>query len=153
MARNPVLSVACAVLLGAGALIFTSSAQADEIAQRKVAMQNNGESAKTLAAIFKGEVAFDGKAVAFAGYTIANDFLAARSLFPEGSMSDASRAKPEIWQDMAGFTAALDKAEAAAKAVAASGEANDETAFKAAFGQLGGACKNCHDKYRAPRNG
>ncbi|MDP2621191.1 MAG: cytochrome c [Hyphomicrobiales bacterium] len=152
MTRNPVISVTCAVLLGGSALVFSAGVHADEIAQRKVAMQNNNNAAKTLTAMFKGETAFDGKAVAFAGYTIANDFAAARTLFPEGSVRDDSRAKPEIWQDMEGFIAALENADAAAKAVAATGEANDEAAFKEAFGGLGKACGDCHEKFRAPRN-
>jgi cytochrome c556 len=153
MIRHTVLSVTCAVLLGAGALALASGVQADEIAQRKVAMQNNGKAAKELAGMFKGEMAFDGKAVAAAGYTIANDFAAVRTLFPKGSTSMESRAKPEIWSDMAGFEAALNKADDAAKAVAAAGEANDEAAFKAAFGTLGKACGGCHEKFRAPKKG
>jgi cytochrome c556 len=138
-------------LLGFGALVFASGAHADEVAQRKAAMQSNGNATNTLAAIFKGETTFDGKAVTFADYSIANNFTAAATLFPEGSMGDDSRAKPEIWQDMTGFVAALEKTDAAAKAVAAAGEADDEAAFKGAFGELGGACKDCHDNFRAPK--
>lgn len=151
MARNTVLPIACAVLLGAGAIAFAGGVQADEIAQRKVAMQNNGDAMKTLAGIFKGEMAFEVKAVTHAGYTIANNLTAAETLFPEGTTGEDSRAKPEIWQDMSGFVAALEKAEAAAQNVAAAGEANDEAQFKAAMGELGGACKGCHDDFRAPK--
>jgi cytochrome c556 len=66
-------------------------------------------------------------------------------------MGDNSRAKPEIWQDMDGFMAALEQADAAAKKVAATGEANDEAAFKMALGELGNACDACHEKFRAPK--
>jgi len=152
MAKSLVLSAARAALLGTCTLLFVTEASADVIAQRKVAMQNNNEAVKVLAAMTKGETAFDGKAVAFAGYTIANDFLAARELFPEGSTGENSRAKPEIWQDMSGFVADLEKAEAASQAVAAAGEANDEAAFKVAMGELGNACGACHEKFRVPRN-
>lgn len=156
MVRTTVLSITCAILLGASASVFATGADADEIAQRKVAMRNNNNEAKVLVAMFKGEAAFDGKEVAFAAYSIANDFMALRNLVPEdstgvSSMGDKSRAKPEIWQDMAGFTAALDRALAAARAVAAAGEDNDEAAFKVAFGGLGKACGDCHDKFRTPK--
>ena len=151
MARSSVLSVACAVLMGVGALAFAPIAQADEIAQRKVAMQSVSGSAKVLFGTAKGEMAFDGKAIAAAAYTVANNLAAARTLFPAGSTAENSRAKAEIWQDMAGFTAALDKSSAAAIAVAAAGAANDEAAFKAAIGGVGQGCKGCHDKFRAPK--
>jgi cytochrome c556 len=52
---------------------------------------------------------------------------------------------------MAGFIAALENADVAAKAVAATGEANDEGAFKVALGKLGNACDACHEKFRAPK--
>jgi cytochrome c556 len=154
MAKTTVLSFTCAILLGVGA--FVSVAQADVIAQRKVVMKGNNDTAKILVSILKGETTFDGRTVAIAGYSIANDFIALRSLVPQGStgvssMGDNSRAKPEIWQDMDGFMAALEQADAAAKKVAATGEANDEAAFKMALGELGNACDACHEKFRAPK--
>jgi len=154
MTRNPVASAAWAVLLTAG--VFISVAQADVIAQRKVVMKGNNDTAEILVSILKGETPFDGRTVAVAAYSIANDFAALRTLVPEGStgvssLGDESRAKPEIWQDMAGFIAALENADVAAKAVAATGEANDEGAFKVALGKLGNACDACHEKFRAPK--
>jgi len=147
-----VLPTIFAVALSVGAWPFVAAAQADEIAQRQAAMKNNGEATKTLAAFVKGEAAFDGKTVAHAGYTIANNLVAFGTLLPEGSTGENTRAKPEIWQDMEGFMAAAEEASAAAKAVAAAGEANDEAAFKVAMGELGNACGACHEKFRVPRN-
>ena len=58
-------------------------------------------------------------------------------------------AKPEIWQntpDVAAKLAAFQKAAAAFNSTAAG---NDVDAIKTSFGQLGQACKACHDKYRS----
>lgn len=69
--------------------------------------------------------------------------------YPHGSHTGATtRAKPEIWQNHAEFqqlmTAMVEKASALAE-VAKEG---NEDKSKAAFGELGGACRACHDKYR-----
>jgi cytochrome c556 len=73
--------------------------------------------------------------------------------FPKGSGPEAgvkTGAKPEIWSDSAGFAAAVQKLQgetAKLQQVAAGG---DITAIKAQAAATGGACKNCHDKFRVP---
>jgi cytochrome c556 len=73
--------------------------------------------------------------------------------FPKGSGPEAgvkTGAKPEIWSDSAGFAAAVQKLQgetAKLQQVAAGG---DIDAIKAQAGATGGACKNCHDKFRVP---
>jgi cytochrome c556 len=58
-------------------------------------------------------------------------------------------AKPEIWQntqDVAAKLAAFQKAAAGFNSTAAGSDVN---AIKTSFGDLGKACKACHDKYRS----
>lgn len=63
---------------------------------------------------------------------------------------EGSRAKAEIWTDMAGFMAEQEKLAAATTALAAvAGDGLD--AMKAAFGPVGASCGSCHETYRAPR--
>lgn len=151
-ARLTRCAVSLLCLFAAGALPGNGTARAGEVAQRQVAMESNGDAMKLLGVTFKGEIAFDGKAVAAAGYTIANNLIASRGLFPEGSAGEDSRAKPDIWQDMEGFLADLDKSVAAATRVAATAEAGDADAFKTVFADLGRTCKGCHDDFRKPKN-
>ena len=63
---------------------------------------------------------------------------------------EGSRAKPEIWTDMAGFEAEQVKLATATAAFAAvAGDGLD--AMKAGFGPVGQSCSSCHESYRAPR--
>ncbi len=67
------------------------------------------------------------------------------------SSVEGSRAKPEIWTDMAGLEQDMaDLANASTALAAVAGDGLD--ALKAAFGPVGKACGDCHDAYRAPRN-
>ena len=71
--------------------------------------------------------------------------------FPAGTGPDAgkTRALPAIWQNPNDFAAKLRNLQAAAKAFDAASRTNDVAAMNARFAELGGACKACHDKYRA----
>lgn len=71
--------------------------------------------------------------------------------FPAGTGPDVGKtdAKPDIWQNAQDFAAKLSAFQKAAQlfnAVAATGDIN---AAKARYADLGGACKACHEKYRA----
>lgn len=131
--------------------LFAASAAADEIAQRKVAMDDISDAMKVLVSMVNKEQPFNGENTAKAGYTVLNNLTAAATLFPEGSMGENSRAKPEIWQDMERFAGNLDKAKQAAQRVAKTGAANDEAAFPRAVIQLGETCKTCHEHFRRPK--
>jgi cytochrome c556 len=72
--------------------------------------------------------------------------------FPAGTGPNVAktRAKPEIWQDPKDFTAKLHNFQIAANAFNTAAAGGDVNAMKMRFADLGGACKACHDKYRAP---
>ena len=71
--------------------------------------------------------------------------------FPKGSGPELGKtgAKPEIWQDPKDFAAKVHNFQVAAQAFNKAAAGNDLNATKARFADLGGACKACHDKYRA----
>ena len=94
-------------------------------------------------------------AIQAAAASIAANAEKSGSWFPPGTGPDVgkTRAKAEIWQkpeDFAAKDAAFLKAAQAFKAAADSG---DVTAIKTQAGELGKACKACHDPYRAPEGG
>jgi cytochrome c556 len=72
--------------------------------------------------------------------------------FPKGSGPEAgkTRALPEIWSKPAEFAAAQKMFADRAPAVTAAVKARDGDALVKAFREVGGACKNCHDNFRAP---
>ena len=71
--------------------------------------------------------------------------------FPAGTGPDVgkTRAKPDIWQNSQDFAAKLRNFQAAAHAFNSAASGSDSGAINAAFSQLGGTCKACHDTYRA----
>jgi cytochrome c556 len=72
--------------------------------------------------------------------------------FPKGSGPEAgkTRALPEIWSKPAEFAAAQKMLADRAPALLAAAKTKDVEAVMAAFKQVGGACKNCHDNFRSP---
>ena len=76
---------------------------------------------------------------------------AASTWFPAGTGPDVGKtgAKPEIWQDPKDFTAKLHNFQVAAQAFKVASSGSDVSAINGKFGELGQACKACHDKYRA----
>lgn len=74
--------------------------------------------------------------------------------FPEGSGPEAgrTRAKAEIWSDPETFRQRAQAFEAEAANFSRVAQTNDVPAIRAAQGNLGNACKNCHDRFRAPEH-
>lgn len=75
--------------------------------------------------------------------------------FPEGSGPESgreTRAKSEIWSDAATFRERGEAFQAASARFAQIAGSGDVAAIRAAVGDLGQTCKNCHDRFRAPED-
>jgi cytochrome c556 len=83
---------------------------------------------------------------------LANGVSEIKTLFPEGSDVEGSDALAVIWQEPEAFDAAIAKAVAATNAFVKATESGDKATVAAAFREVGGACKGCHDKFRAPQD-
>jgi cytochrome c556 len=73
------------------------------------------------------------------------------SWFPRGTGPDSginTDARPEVWTDAAGFTAAQDTFIHEANKWNRLGSSADAAAWKEAATSLGQSCRDCHDKYR-----
>lgn len=114
-----VAATAAALALGA---VSGINAQEDVIAERQQTMKDMGTALK----------AGDAAAVAPLAAKL-------KMLFPEGSTSADSAAKPLIWEEWDEFVGLFDKLEAASMA----GEGPRD---------LGGTCKTCHDKFREKKS-
>jgi cytochrome c556 len=69
--------------------------------------------------------------------------------FPAGSDAGApTRALPKIWTDRADFDQLMRDLSDKAAALLTAAKTNDWKQIKPAAGELGDACKACHDKYR-----
>ena len=67
-----------------------------------------------------------------------------------GPEAGKTRALPEIWSKPDDFTAAQKMLSDRAPKLMAAVKSRDAPAVQAAFKEVGGACKNCHDNFRAP---
>jgi cytochrome c556 len=144
------------ILIGAFATLASASfAAEDPVAVRKALMDSNAASAGVAGAIMKDELAYSpavGKSAIMAWNAVA---ASVGDYFPEGTAGpeNDSDASPKIWEDMAGFEAALAKFQTdVAAAVSASGDDGpaDKAAFAAVAQTVLGNCKACHDNYRIP---
>jgi cytochrome c556 len=72
-------------------------------------------------------------------------------LFPPGSESPLSRAKPNVWTEKAKFDELAKKNQEAALALAAAAKAGGD--LKAPSAAMFQTCKGCHDQFRVPKEG
>ncbi|KIN60959.1 Cytochrome c-554 [Sulfitobacter noctilucae] len=150
---KPILTGILAATIGT-ALFAESHAKLDPaVAARHHQMQMIGYHTGILGAIAKGEMDYDAAMVSAAAQNLASLATMERAtLWIEGTeqgTTAGSRAKAEIWSDPNGFAQSF---QALADAATALTDASDAAAVGAGMGDLGGACKACHEKYRGPKN-
>ena len=147
---NKYLTAVAGVTVGFG--VLAGIALAGPIEDRQKLMKEGVLGGmKQLVAIAKGKAEFDAATVKSAATQIKTSLEKAGPLFVKGtgvSSGAKTRAKDEIWTDMAGFDAALKAAIAAAGNMAG---VTDKSAFGAAMMKVGAGCKGCHEKFRAPK--
>lgn len=148
------LTFAAAVVTALAGLTFSpfaASAQEAVVKERQDLMKSFGEWSKTLAAAAKG-APLDA-AVVKAAEDVSAAMKKIPALFPVGTSSDTmkNRAKPEIWADMAKFTAYATEGADAFLAVAAAAKKGDSADYSAAFTKANGSCNDCHRDFRGAR--
>lgn len=139
-----------AIVLG----LSVAFAQEDPIKARKALMKANGDQAKILADMSKGDKPYDQAAVnkAFAQFQDAAAKMP--NLYPDntkgGDPSDQFNASPKVWENMADFKARFVKFGEDAKATAA--KVKDLDSLKEALGPFGkNNCGACHETYRVKK--
>ena len=140
-----------ALALGA-TLSLNAAAQAkpeDLVKQRKAALTLVAKYFGPIGAMVQGKAPYDAKIVARnAGYleTLSampwDGFDASTESFKE------TRAKPELYKEKAKFDQMATDLQGAIAKLNAAAKGTDQNAVKAAFGDVGKACKSCHDAYR-----
>ncbi len=103
-------------------------------------------------AMAQGRAPFDAKAAADNAAIVVTMSKLPFAAFVEGSDKGApTRAKPEVWKDMAKVKDLAGKMQAEAEKFEAAAKTGNLDTIKAALGDLGKACKACHDDYRAEK--
>jgi len=141
-----------AIVIGLG--VTAAIAQEDPIKARKALMKTNGQQAKVLGDMVKGDTPFDLAAAQKAFANFQNAASKMPELYPDsskgGDPSDDFNASPKVWDNMADFKARFVKFGDDAKAAASS--VKDLDSLKAAMGNIGkNDCGSCHETYRVKK--
>jgi cytochrome c556 len=126
-------------------------AQEQEIEKRRILMETNNDA--VVKTIKEAMAAKDYSTIEVKAREISGNMDQLLDLFPKGSVSEKSRAKPEIWDKWDEFTKHRDDVKKAAQELAGAAKARDEEKVKANFKTLGDACTSCHRSFRGPRKG
>ncbi|MBE0548793.1 MAG: cytochrome c [Rubrivivax sp.] len=103
-------------------------------------------------AMAQGRAPFDAKVAADNTAIVSTMSMLPFHAFVPGSDKGApNRAKAEVWSDGAKFKAAAEKMQAEVAKLDAAAKGGNLDAIKGAMGAVGGACKACHDDFRAER--
>lgn len=142
------------LVFGVSALVFSSMAvfAADQPYEvREALMESNGAAAAVAGGMMKNEIPYNPAVAKAVLMTLNATAQAMGDFYPEGSGGGESEASPKIWEDAAGWKAAVDKfkadAHAAEEAAGKDGPA-DLAAFQTAAGPVLGNCKSCHEGFR-----
>ncbi len=120
----------------------------DVVADRQRLMKLNGASWADAQAKFKaGNI----EAIAVNAETIALNAMHIPLLFPQGSLSEKSNAKPEIWEKRAEFESAAQNLQAWAEKLRDTAKSKDAAATEAIMKDFGRqTCGACHTPFRKP---
>jgi cytochrome c556 len=150
---TPTLQSRISVIAIAAALVSAAAyaaTPAELLKQRHENYEALGDAFKTVRDNSRGSPDFAAleKAVA----VIQKTTVEQKNWFPKGTGPEAgkTRALPEIWSKPEDFAAAQKLFTDKAAPLAAAVKAKDAEAVGKTFRELGGACKNCHDTFRAP---
>jgi cytochrome c556 len=143
------LSYGTAVILLS--LFFTAElfAQADEVQKRRLLMENNNDA--VVKALVKAVKEKDFAEIQIKVKGIMENMDELVTLFPKGSISEKSRAKPEIWENWDEFSKLPGTVKKAAQALGDAAKTKNEAEVEVKLKALGDACNACHRDFRAPR--
>ena len=140
--------VAVTTLLVAVLTTAQPKSPAEVVEERQQVMKQNGDAWKNIQDNAKTE---NWAVVAANAEIISKNAAKIPSLFPEGSLTDKSKAKPEIWQKWPEFESTAMKMEAEAarlQSTAAAGNGQGSQDIIKDFGR--NACGACHTPFRVP---
>ena len=145
-------------VIAAGAALTSLSAAAqfqkpeDAIKYRQSVMTVMANHLGRVGAMAQGKAPFDAKSAADNAAVVLTMSKLPWVAFGEGTDKGLpTRAKPEIWKDQAKVKDLSTKMMTEAEKFEAAAKTGNLDAIKAAIGDLGKACKPCHDDFRAEK--
>jgi cytochrome c556 len=141
-------SAAWLVAVGFGVGTIAADNNADLVQKRIDMMKSQGPHLKPIADFLKG--AGGSENLATNAQAVADNAKTIPALFPPGSITDKSRALPDIWQKWDDFQAKAKDLETAAEKLAEVAKTGDKAQIEPQLKAVGQACGACHKAYRGP---
>ena len=143
-----VSSLAAGLLAGCASGNKMAIGSGDVVADRQRIMKLNGASwADAQAKIKAGQF----EAVAVNAETMALNAEHIPMLFPKGSLTDKSKAKPEVWEKWTEFQAAAKNMQTESEKLRDAARAKNQAQVEAIAKDFGrNACGSCHQPFRVP---
>ncbi len=137
-------------LFGFAVLMISSQlfAQADVIEQRQKLMKSNSEAAKAIKAAAEAK---DNATIEAKAKDIMGNSEKIVGLFPKGSTTGKTKAKPEIWEKSEDFREAAKHLGKAAGQLSAAAKSGNDADVSVKVKALGDACGACHKVFRAEK--
>ena len=146
------IAIAAAVLAAASTgLAFAQQGPKpeDEIRYRQSVMNVIGRAVGPMGAMAQGKAPFNAAVVQKNSALVESLIGLPFGSFGPGTDKGApTKADPKIWKETAKFKQAAEAGQKAVAGLADASKSGDEAKFKAAFGEVGKACKSCHDDFR-----
>jgi cytochrome c556 len=120
----------------------------DAIKYRQSVMFVQGQHLGRVAAMANGRVPFDAKVAADNAEIATAMSKLPFAAFIDGSDKGNTKAKPEIWAEKDKFLAGATKMQDEMVKLNAAAKTGNLDQIKSAVGEVGKACKGCHDNYR-----
>jgi cytochrome c556 len=144
------IAVACCALAGTALAQGAPSKAEQMLKYRNSVYQVIAWNFGPMAAMAQGKAPYDAKEFAMRAERVATLAPMLREAYgPESKGVANSKLKPEMWDNRADFDAKLKDLIDRSAALATTARSGDFAKSKAAFFEVGNACKACHDKYKA----
>ena len=118
-----------------------------EAEYRQSVMKSIGGHMASMGLILKNQVHMDDLVLHARGLAGLADI--APEVFPAESNVEKSKALPAVWKNPAEFSDAMDRLIASAEDMVVAAASEDMSEIGPAIQALGGACKGCHDDFKA----
>jgi cytochrome c556 len=140
--------LAIGIAAGCASQSMSKTGSGDVVADRQRLMKLQGASFADIQAKAKaGNI----EAIAVNAETLAMTAPHITALFPEGSLTDKSKAKPDVWQKWPEFQAAAKNLETQAEKLRDAARAKNEQLTQDIVKDFGrNACGTCHGPFRQP---
>lgn len=108
-----------------------------------------GQQMAHISATVKGDLAFDKVSLQLSAEALDVLDRLVENSYPPGSDQGTTRAKPDIWKEMARFKQLAHESQVEVGKLKEAINRGDLAVIKSAYGNASKSCKNCHDAFKA----